>query len=159
MDALGTLLGRSWTLLGARLRLRSEILASTWPPQSILERFGLQKEAPGTPKILQKRSKVVKFHGFLVFGARSLPKASCDAFSLALGSLLGAPEASWRRLGPSWALLGRSWDPLGRSWGALGTFLDALGTLLDALGRSWALLAALGALLGRSWLDLGTSRG
>ena len=62
--------------------------------------------------------------------------AFCDAFSLALGSLLGAPEASWRRLGPSWALLGL--------WDALGALLGRSWKLLGALGRSWPLLE-------RSW--------
>ena len=48
----GTLLTRSWTLLGALVRFQSGLLAPTWLPRAILDRFGLQKAAPGTLKIL-----------------------------------------------------------------------------------------------------------
>ena len=141
LDALGTLLGRSWTLLCVLVRRQAAILVPTWPPQAILERFVLQKATPGTPKIIKK-----------TWEGRQNPRLSCLQRYIASEGLLGLIfirswatfgcsrgllDTSWVLLGALGALLGRSWPLLGHSWGALGALLGrswgALGALLDAL--------------------------
>ena len=122
-DALGTLLGRSWTLLDALGRLQTEILVPTWPPQSILDRCGLQNAAFRSAPDLKK------------------PQFSLGKTHFLLGGLFLLAKRSWT---VTWGLLGASWAQLGRSWAPLGLNLEPLGRLLgltwrsrDALGRSW----------------------